>query len=88
MVSSPSLHSLVRKAPVTASFATLFLVLLVLRPVEPLHGAFILPIVLASRSGVRAGLAGAALAIGLESALLWTSRGAILADHAAYVFAT
>ena len=88
MVTSPSLQSLVRKAPVTASFATLFLVLLALRPVEALHGAFILPIVLASRSGVRAGLAGAALAIGLESALLLTSRGAILSDHAAYVFAT
>ena len=88
MVTSPSLQSLVRKAPVTVSFATLFLVLLALRPVEALHVAFILAIVLASRSGVRAGLAGAALAIGLEAALLWTSHGAILSDHSAYVFAT
>ncbi len=88
MVTSPSIQSLVCKAPVAASFATLFLVLLVLRPVEALHGAFILPIVLASRSGVRAGLAGGAVAIGLESALLWTSRGAFLSDYAAYVFAT
>ena len=89
MTRSPGAPSVVGPSLLVAGFAVVFLVLVAWRPVEALHGAFVLPIVLAGRSGVRAGLAGATLAVGLQSVILLASRGAILQDGVqSYVIGT
>ena len=89
MTRSLAAPSVVGPSFLVAGFAVVFLVLVAWRPVEALHGAFVLPIVLAGRSGVRAGLAGAALAVGLQSVILLASRGAILQEGVqSYVIGT
>ena len=72
-----------------AAFIIVFTLLVVLRPIEALHTLFLVPVILAGAGGVRAGLAGALVAIGLESAVLWATNGTVLGiDRTPYVIST
>ena len=64
-------------AVASASLVMVFALLGLLSPPGALHGLFIIPIMLAARVGVMAGLLGAVSAIGFQVAIQLVSRGAI-----------
>ena len=61
----------------SASFLSVFTFLFAFQPPEAYDALLVIPILLSGRLGVRAGLIGAVIAVGLHSLVLWATAGAI-----------